>query len=76
MQHGDIVRPKPPAFTQCRAASSRVEQAGIDPPSQQVQAFETTAFKLQALAEAGHQGDGRAPMEPAQVMSEHACQQA
>ena len=34
MQHGDIVRAKPPAFAQHLAAPRRVEQAGIDPASQ------------------------------------------
>lgn len=67
MQHGDIVRADPPAFAQCLAAPGRVEQASVDPAGQQVQALETTALQLQALADAGHQGDRRAAMEPAQV---------
>ncbi|MNO71625.1 hypothetical protein D3C76_625430 [compost metagenome] len=76
VQHGDVVHPKPPAVTQRLVASGRIEQAGIDPSGHQFQPLEATALQLYALADAGHQGGCRAPMEPAQVMSEQTRQQA
>ncbi len=46
------------------------------PRGEQCQALEAATFQLQALAGAGHQGQGRAVVEPAQVVGQQPAQQA
>jgi len=76
MQHGSLLTGQCPAFTQRIVAFGRVKQLAVDTAREHAQALEMAPLQLQALAGAGHQGQGRAVMEPAQIVGQHPAQHA
>ena len=74
VQHRDLVTVQCPAFTQRIVALGRMKQLAVDTAGEHAQALEMAALQLQALAGAGHQGQGRAVMEPAQIVGQHPAQ--
>ncbi|MNY12950.1 hypothetical protein D3C86_1460580 [compost metagenome] len=75
MNDGDVCLGQPPLLAQGIQAFGRVKQFAVDPSGQQRQSLELTSLQFQALADAGHQGHGRAVVEPAQVVSQQAREQ-
>ncbi len=76
VQHGDLFSVQCPTFPQRVVAFRRVEQLAVDPARQHSQTLEIPPLQLQALTGAGDQRQRRAVMEPAQIVRDHAAEQA
>lgn len=76
MDNGDVIFAQSPVLTQRVQTLAGVKQLAIDAAGQQRQTLEMPTFQLQPLADAGHQGQGRAVVKPAQIVGQHSRQQA
>src|SRR3990167_5062905 len=76
MQYCDLLIIQCPAFAQSAVAFSGVEQLAVDASGQHPQALKMPTLQFQTLTGARYQGQARAVVKPAQVMGDHATEQA